>query len=61
LSAGRHRAFTTAQATVPRAALGCISCGRPVTTTLVVQSGRVYCSWNCAGSLEPIVPGRYLG
>jgi len=50
-----------APATVPRAALGCISCGRPVTTTLVVQSGRVYCSWDCAGSLEPIVPGRYLG
>jgi len=28
---------------------------------LVVQWGRVYCSWDCAGSLEPIVPGRYLG
>ena len=59
-AAGRHRAIPVA-AVVASAALDCISCGRPVTTTLVVESGRLYCSSVCAASPEAMVPGRYLG
>jgi len=61
LAAGRHRAIPTGTAVLQRAVLDCISCGRPVTTTLVVESGRLYCSSACAASREPMVPGQYLG
>ncbi len=60
-AAGRHHAISTSLNSRPRAELECISCGRPVTTTLVVQSGRLYCSWDCSSSLEARVPGQYLG
>jgi len=43
------------------AAIDCNSCGRPVTATFVVESGRLYCSPVCAASPEAMVPGRYLG
>lgn len=61
LAAGRHRAIPVAAAVLQRAALDCLSCGRPVTTTLVVESGRLYCSSACAASPEAMVPGQYLG
>jgi hypothetical protein len=59
LTAGRHRAIPAAGRA--RASLDCVSCGRPVTTTFVVQVGRLYCSTVCAGSPEGTVPGLYLG
>jgi len=62
LAAGRHRAIPIAAEALQRtSAIDCISCGRPVTTTLVVESGRLYCSPACAASPEAMVPGRYLG
>jgi len=62
LAAGRHRAIPVAAAVVAgAAAVDCISCGRQVTTTLVVESGRLYCSSACAASPEAMVPGQYLG
>jgi hypothetical protein len=60
LAAGRHRA-TPIAAAAAHAAIDCISCGRPVTTTFVVESGRLYCGPVCAASPEAMVPGRYLG
>lgn len=60
-AAGRHRAIPAAAAAAPRAGMDCLSCGRPVTATLVMQSGRLYCSSVCAGSPEAMVPGQYLG
>jgi len=61
LAAGRHRAIPAAAAVLARAALDCISCGRPLTTSLVFESGRLYCSSACAAAPEAVVPGRYLG
>jgi hypothetical protein len=61
MTAGRHRAYTLGRTSASRAVLECISCRKPVTATLVVQLGRVYCSWDCASSLEPVIPGQYLG
>jgi len=60
-AAGRHRAIPAGGTAAPRATLDCVSCGRPVTTTFVVQVGRLYCSSVCAGSPEATVPGLYLG
>jgi hypothetical protein len=61
IAAGRHHAITSGGATSPRPVQECLSCGKAVTTTLVVESGRLYCSWDCAASIEPMIPGRYLG
>jgi len=60
-AAGRLRAIPVAGTAATRANLDCVSCGRPVTTTFVVQVGRLYCSTACAGSPEGTVPGLYLG
>jgi hypothetical protein len=27
----------------------------------VFQLGRLFCSWDCVGSAEVMVPGQYLG
>ena len=60
-AAGRHRAISSgAVASVPRAVLECNSCGRRATTP-VAQLGRLFCSWDCVGSAEAMVPGQYLG
>jgi hypothetical protein len=60
-AAGRHPAIPGgAGASVPRPVLECNSCGRPVTTP-VAQLGRLFCSWDCVGSAEAMVPGHYLG
>jgi hypothetical protein len=61
-AAGRHRAVSQQPVTtIARAALECIQCGRPVTTTMVVESGRMFCSWDCVSALGLMVPGQYLG
>jgi hypothetical protein len=61
-AAGRHRAISQQAVTsIARAGLECIQCGRPVTTTMVVQSGRLFCSSDCVSSLDLMVPGQYLG
>lgn len=61
-AAGRHRAIYQQPVTsIARAALDCIQCGRPVTTTIVAESGRLFCSWDCVSALDLMVPGQYLG
>jgi hypothetical protein len=60
-AAGRHRAIPAKGTAASGATLDCVSCGRPVTTSFVVQVGRLYCSPVCAGSADAAVPGLYLG
>ncbi|HLZ94971.1 MAG TPA: hypothetical protein VKT20_06560 [Candidatus Dormibacteraeota bacterium] len=41
--------------------VGCTTCGRQPTTTLVFHAGRLYCSTGCVSSAELAVPGLFLG
>lgn len=61
-AAGRHRALSVRGA--PRrtvTAVSCASCGQTVTTTFVVHAAKIFCSWDCAGTTDFVIPGQFLG
>jgi hypothetical protein len=60
-AAGRHRSAPSGTGRAEPISVGCTTCGRTLTTTLVFHAGRLYCSSGCVSSAEMAVPGLFLG